>query len=171
MLQVTCSAKNIGFIDGDLYIIVAPDTVKFSRHIGVRMPAIVIVFSHFRIPLAHGIPDTVGCITAGSPDLNRYLRFVIHIESNFRTGCDGSGEGYFENGFVHGKWLVYAIHFYGSDFLVTYGSVVQFLNPVAHPLIPILSPARADFAQFPAAHIHHTVRLKCIPVQMIKYPM
>ncbi len=45
---------------------------------------------------------------------------------------------------------------------------LELLDAVFHPRIPIGPVVHGFFTQLPAAHIHHAVRLKRIPVQMIE---
>src|SRR5690606_9464101 len=69
ILQVTCSPYGILFIQGDLYVKIAPYTVEFTGYVRSGMPPLKIVFRQFWIPLAHGKCHSFATVSTTPPDL------------------------------------------------------------------------------------------------------
>src|SRR5690606_183683 len=86
ILQIPGSGYNIGGINGSLHVIVAPHTVNLPPYIGVSVPPFVIVFTHFRIPLSHGVVDTFLIHATSTPNLERDLSFEFHVKYMGRIG-------------------------------------------------------------------------------------
>ena len=84
ILQFAGAAHDESRIKRDLHVEVAPYAVEFPGHILVRMPSEVIVFRQLRVPLCHGVRDALAVVAAGAADLDRNLRFELHLENGLR---------------------------------------------------------------------------------------
>src|ERR1051326_8217643 len=102
ILQITRSPEDVVFVDRNANIEVTPHSIKLAGDIRRGMPTLVIVFTHLRVPLAHGITNCrAGIISPASANLQRHLGFKFHLESDFRSWQNRPVQVDFENGFLH----------------------------------------------------------------------
>src|SRR5450432_4912822 len=102
----------------DVYVEISPYSIKLSIYIRRYMPSFKVVFTDFRIPLAHGIPHFgFRIVTSAPPDLERNLGFEFHFEMNGCIGKNGFRKVYHQNGLFRMKSLEHSIHFQRLYFL------------------------------------------------------
>src|SRR5579862_5948670 len=85
ILQVSRSAQDIGLLNMYVYIEVPPNSIEFTTYIRCGMPAFIIIFADFRIPLTHGITHfCLRIVSATSAYLQGYLGLEFHFKMH---GC------------------------------------------------------------------------------------
>ena len=77
ILNIPTCSNNIIFINRYFHIIITPNTMELPSQIGLGIPTIVIIFSHFRKPLSHGKSDPIVRIPSGASNHYRNLTFKI----------------------------------------------------------------------------------------------
>ena len=118
VLEIACSSDDIAAVDRDVHGEVAPYSVEFTGDIGRRVPAFVIVFAEFRVPLGHAETHAFCIVTAASTDLHGHLCFEIQVQHHFRSGQYRFIEDDLQDGLMLFKLLGLPVHFEGGHTLI-----------------------------------------------------
>ena len=80
VLQVTGASYDIVLIEGDFHIKIAPYPIELTADVFGGIPAAVVIFGQFGIPLAHGERYPVGAVSTSTANHHRSLSGKVHTE-------------------------------------------------------------------------------------------